>query len=110
MVASQQLQREVDVACCSRTDVSVRNADAEPYNVMLEMILLHTPPAGNPPRRKPQISLGAQPLPGKTLGFPLPATAPIPSFDEIRMVFHLTEQRRYRSANVAIDGFALIPR
>ncbi|MFN7931860.1 MAG: hypothetical protein U0R19_00960 [Bryobacteraceae bacterium] len=106
MVATQQLQQELDTSCCARIDLVVQNADTEPDKIWIELILIHAVPGS----RALRWSLGSQALTGSALRFDLPATAPFPMFDEIRVVFHLSGTRRYRSASVAIEGFALIPR
>lgn len=112
MVASQPMPREFETGCCSAVEVSLRNADREPNDVGIE-VLLYAPEMPDAKSMRRRASLGTQRLGVRaedTLRFPFPPVLPIETFDEIRVLFHLTGQRRYRSANVAIEGFSLIPR
>lgn len=118
MEARQNLGRAIDLACCSRIRVSVRNADRSPGSVELELKLINTLAEG-----RPTISLGRERLtipvnlksgkvtPGRAqLKFPIPASPAISRFDEVQIRFHLDARRRFRSAKIAIDRFVLEPR
>jgi hypothetical protein len=61
------------------------------------------------PGTEARSSGNAQPA-EQTLRFDLPPSAVIREFNELRIVFHLKMARAYRSANVAVERFYLVPR
>lgn len=109
----------INLDCCSRIQVSIRNADRYPDSVSLEVILLDT----SKPNR-PSQSLGAlmvkstrpwriyerPPAVSETLNFPVPARASLRQFDEVWIVFRLDRARADSAARIAIDHFVLVPR
>ncbi len=118
MEARHKLDQAIALDCCSRIDLAVRNADRFPNTIALELVLID-----NERPDAPSLSLGSQmvtsrpdgnqdPIPpvAETLSFPVPAAAPIPAFDEFKIVYLRDRRRMDQSAKVAVDRFILIPR
>jgi hypothetical protein len=119
MEAHQNLGTLIDLDCCSRIQVAIRNTDRYPETVSLELILTNT----SLPRR-PSQSLGAimvkstrpwqlygdRPPVGETLSFEVPAHTAIHHFDEVTIVFRLDHARAEFGAKIAIERFVLVPR
>ena len=95
MEARHKLDQSVALSCCSAIRLEIRNADRYPNTISLELVLI----AGDRPGA-PSLSLGhynvtsrpdfsrdpVTPVP-ETLEFPVPPTAPLETFDELRVVF-----------------------
>jgi len=109
----------VDLDCCSKIQVAIRNADRYPETVSLELVLIN---ASLP--EKPSQSLGRlmvkstrpwkiyekqQPV-SETLSFPIPEKRALRRFDEMKVVFRLDRARADAGAKIAIDHFVLVPR
>jgi hypothetical protein len=111
MQARQPLPQPIDLSCCGAIDLVLRNREAQPDTIYIELALMDS--KGGKPREQ---SLSGKRLPASaatstnqaTLRFDLPGAPEIRSFDEIVVWFHLDESRRVRSANLAIDRFDLI--
>ena len=117
--AHDYLANLINLDCCSRIQVAIRNADRYPRSVSLELIVADT----SLPRH-PSMSLGRmmvsstpawslyekRPPVSETLSFPISASRPLKSFDEVKVVFRLDRARADVAAKVAIDHFVLIPR
>lgn len=106
----------IDLNCCSRIQIAIRNADRYPETVSLELVLVNT----TLPSR-PSESLGValvksthiygKPSPAsETLNFPIPQRPSLLRFDEVRIVFRLDRARADAGARIAIDHFVLVPR
>ena len=50
-----------------------------------------------------------RPVP-ETIGFPVPATARIGAFNELKIVFYRDRRRMDQSAKVSVERFILLPR
>jgi hypothetical protein len=109
----------IDLDCCSRIQVAVRNADRYPDTVSLELILVDT---SQP--KQPSVSLGRmlvkstrpwriyerpQPV-SEVLNFQIPPRASLRHFDEVRIIFRLDHTRAEAGTRIAIDHFVLVPR
>lgn len=109
----------IDLDCCSRIQIAVRNADRYPDTVSLELILVDT---SQP--RQPSESLGTmlikstrpwriyerpQPV-SQMLNFQIPPRASLRHFDEVRIIFRMDHTRAEAGARIAIDHFVLVPR
>jgi hypothetical protein len=118
MEAHHKLEQTVDLRCCSRIQLELRNADRYPGTVTVELVLLN----GESPRPGAQ-SLGralvvSMPDIGKdpvtpvaeTLNFAMPDAPTIEAFDEFKVVFLRDRGRMDKSARIAIDRFILVPR
>lgn len=118
MEAHQNLGTLIDLSCCSRIEVAIRNGDHYPGSVSLEVVLANTTLSG-----RPSESLGtatAMSIPhwspadgdriiSETLKFPIPPASNLQRFDEITVIFKLTAVRADRSARIALDRFLLVP-
>ena len=117
--AHDHLGNLIDLNCCSRIQIAIRNADRYPETVSLELVLVNT----SLPSR-PSESLGsmvvkstrpwniyAKPAPtSETLNFAIPRRPTLQRFDEVRIVFRLDRARADAGAKIAIDHFVLVPR
>lgn len=103
MEARQKLERPIDLACCSRLQVMIKDADHRAGMIALELILLD---------RARTLSLGTRVINSElhqTLDFPVPRGSLMRSFDQIEVVFHRDPARIDRSANISIERFVLLP-
>lgn len=108
MQARQRLGLPIQARCCSAIEVAVRNADQQPETISLQLSL-----ATSARPRGPYLRLGVRRLPAAesaVLSFPMPSRPASPQFDEIIVEFQLHSPRLYRSANVSIQRFVLVPR
>lgn len=119
MEAHEHFGSMIDLDCCSRIQIAIRNADVYPETVSLELILFNSSLPG-----KPSQSLGtvmvkstrawklyeARSSTSETLNFPIPANPALRRFDEVMIVFRLDAIRADDGAKVAIDHFVLVPR
>lgn len=119
MEARQNLGSLIDLGCCSRIQVAIRNADRYPRSVSLELVLVDTASPG-----RPHQSLGMQNVNStrpwrlyqdrspatETLSFAIPFRSAIRLFDEIHKVFHLDVDRADAGARIGIDHLTLVPR
>jgi hypothetical protein len=120
MEAHDHLGNMLDLDCCSRIQIAIRNADHYPETVSLELVLINTSAPG-----KPSQSLGtmmvkstrpwklydeaAKPV-SETLNFVVPQHVSIRRFDEVMVVFRLDAARADAGPKIAIDRFVLVPR
>lgn len=118
MEARQNLGSHIELACCSRVLLAIRNADSYPGSVDIELQVLDASSPG-----KPFLSLGRAPVTSsqsrwwrnqvepvpETLAYTLPPARTLARFDEFRVVFHLQALRNRRSPKIAIDHFTLVP-
>ncbi len=119
MEAHQDFSLPINLDCCSRIQVAVRNADRYPRTVSLELRLRNRNLPG-----KPWVSLGRATVTSKLpdqaaddappveeiLSFNVPQTAPFRQFNEITISFRLAPQRAGASARIAIDRFIFLAR
>lgn len=117
--AHDHLDNLIDLNCCSRVQVAIRNADRYPETVSLELVLVNTSVPHNP-----SVSLGRMMVNStrrwklyekpatvdETLSFPIPARRSLRAFDEVKIVFLLDRARADAGARIAIDHFVLVPR
>jgi hypothetical protein len=119
MEAHEHFGSMLDLDCCSRVQIAIRNADSYPETVSLELVLINSSLPG-----KPSQSLGTiivkstrswklyekQSPAVETLNFPIPANHSLRRFDEMMVVFRLQAFRADDGAKIAIDHFVLVPR
>jgi hypothetical protein len=119
MEAHQNLGTFVDLGCCQRIQVAIRNADHYPGTVSLELIVSNTSLPG-----KPSQSLGTdivqstrpwkfqddRPPTNEVLQFEIPAQGKLQRFDELTVIFRMTPRRSFSAARVGIEQFVLLPR
>ena len=119
MEAHDNLGSMIDLDCCSRIQIAIRNADRYPDTVSMELVLVNTALRG-----KPSLSLGTLTVKStrpwrlyeerrpasETLNFAVPTHASIRRFDELMVVFRLDASRADAGPKIAIDRFVLVPR
>ena len=118
MEARHKLDQSVGLSCCSAIRLEIRNADAYPDTIALELVLIDNVRPGAPSlslgRRdvtsRPDISRDPVTPAPETLEFAVPSTAALSAFDEFRVIFQRAHRRMDRSAKLAIDRFILVPR
>ena len=119
MEAHQNLGALIDLNCCSRIQVVIRNTDRYPDTVYLELVLTDTSLSKRPSQSlgnvrvrstRPWKLYGDRPVVQETVTFPIPARATINRFDEVSVVFHLDPMRADFGAKIGIEKFVLVPR
>jgi hypothetical protein len=117
--AHDHLGSLIDLNCCSRIQITIRNADRYPESVALELVLVDTSLAA-----RPSLSLGTMMVrsthawnlyeknspTSETLNFAIPTRPLLRRFDEVKIVFWLDRARADSGAKIAIDQFVLVPR
>lgn len=120
MEAHQNLGSMIDLACCSRIQVAIRNADRYPETVSLELVLINSIATGKPSQSLGRIMVRStrpwklydEPAPSasETLNFLIPGRSPLRRFDEVSIVFRIASVRADAGPKIAIDHFVLVPR
>lgn len=119
MEAHQSLGNAVDLHCCGKIQIMIRNADRYPGTVSLGLILIDTSAPGKPSQSLGRVAVESsepwriyetQRLTRETLNFMIPANPGIRRFDEFKVLFRLDDARADYGAKVAIDHFVLVPR
>jgi hypothetical protein len=118
MEAHHKLEQTVDLRCCSRIQLELRNADRYPGTVTVELVLLNSelskPGAQSLGKAlvvsRPDTSKDPVTPVAETLDFVMPAAPAIEAFDEFKVVFLRDRVRMDKSAKIAIDRFILVPR
>jgi len=117
MDAHQNLGTLINLDCCSRIEIVIRNADRYPESVSLELVLTssaekHSQSLGRAMVRstRPWKLYDDRPATTETLSFLMPSNSEIRRFDEITVVFRLDADRSDAGAKIGIDHFALLPR
>jgi hypothetical protein len=119
MEAHQNLGTLIDLDCCSRIQLGIRNADRHPGTVALELILTDTSLPGKPHQSLGKVMVKStqpwrlydnRPPVAETLSFQIPAHAAIHRFDELTIVFDMEFNRSEFAAKMAIERFVLVPR
>jgi hypothetical protein len=120
MEAHENLGSTIDLNCCSRIQIAIRNADHYPETVSMELVLINSSTPG-----KPYQSLGEMmvkstrpwklydkrlPPVSETLNFAIPAASPLHRFDEVKIVFRIDAARADAGPRIAIDHLVLVPR
>jgi hypothetical protein len=109
----------IDLHCCSRIQIAVRNADRYPDTVSLELILVDTTKPEHPSESLGRMLVKStqpwriyerpQPV-SEMLNFQIPPRSLLRRFDEVRIIFRLDHTRAEAAARIAIDHFVLVPR
>jgi hypothetical protein len=109
----------IDLNCCSRVQVSIRNADRYPETVSLELILVDTSQPTHASESLGRVMVkSTRPwriyehpkAVNETLNFQIPPRSSLRHFDEISIFFRLDRSRADDAARIAIDHLVLIPR
>jgi len=119
MEAHDNLGTLIDLDCCGRIQIAIRNADPYSETVSLELILINSSLPGKPSQSLGRVVVKSkrtwnlyeeQPFTRETLNFVIPPTAAIRRFDEVKIVFRMDAFRADDGAKIAIDHLVLIPR
>ena len=119
MEAHQYLGTLIDLNCCSRIQVAIRNTDRYPETVSIELVLTNTTLSKRPSQSlgnimvrstRPWKLYGDRPAVGETLTFEIPPRSTISRFDEVTLVFHLDPVRADVGAKIGIEELVLVPR
>ena len=118
MEAHHKLEQTVDLRCCSRIQLEVRNADQYPGTVTVELVLLNSELPNSRAQSLGRALVASMPDTSKdpvtpvaeTLDFAMPHAPAIEAFDEFKVVFLRDRRRTDKSAKIAIDRFILVPR
>jgi hypothetical protein len=119
MEAHQNFGTLMDLNCCSRIQVAIRNTDRYPETVSLELVLTDTSLSKKPSQSlgnvmvsstRPWKLSGDRPAVSETLTFAIPRRSTINRFDEVTVVFHLDPVRADFGAKIGIEKFVLVPR
>jgi hypothetical protein len=118
MEAHQNLGTLIDLNCCSRIQVAIRNTDRYPETVSLELVLTDTSLSKRPSQSlgsvmvrstRPWKLYGDRPAVDEILTFEIPPRSTINRFDEVTVVFHLDPGRAEFGAKIGIEKFVLVP-
>jgi hypothetical protein len=119
MEAHQHLGTMIDLNCCSRIQVAIRNTDRYPETVSLELVLTDTSLSKRPSQSlgnimvrstRPWKLYGDRPAVSETLTFEIPSRSTLKRFDEVTVIFHLEPLRADVGAKIGIEKFVLVPR
>ena len=113
MEAHHKLDQAIDMRCCSRIQVEIRNSDRQPDPISLELVLINT--EALPVLKQSLGTAAAMPAAGETavfetLQFDVPEKSALEEFNEFQVIFIRDRQRMDKSAKIAIDRFVLVPR
>lgn len=119
MEAHQNLGMFVDLGCCRRIQVAIRNADHYPGTVSLELVVSNTRLPGRPAQSlgtelvrstRPWKFHDERPPTDEVLQFDIPVQCKVRRFDEFTVIFRTTPGRSFSAARVGIERFVLLPR
>lgn len=120
MEAHENFGSIIDLDCCSRIQIAIRNADRYPQTVELELFLVDSRVPGRPSQSlgktmvtstRPWKLYDQQQSPtNETLNFALPTKSSLRGFDEVSIVFRIDSARASTAPRIAIDRLVLIPR
>ena len=115
MEARQKLDHKIDLRCCRGIQIAISNADRYPGTIALELVLIDSVGQVNLGRRDVLTRPARVPWQASSpvleiLDFPIPASAGIREFDQIKVVFDRASPRVERSARISIERFILVPR
>jgi hypothetical protein len=119
MEARESLGSTIDLDCCSRIQIAIRNADHYPQTVSLELVLINSTLPGKPFQSLGSIMVtSSRPWrpedkrspANETLNFSLPRKPSLRRFDEVRIIFRIASVRADFGPKIAIDRLVLIPR
>jgi hypothetical protein len=119
MAAHQQLGAPIDLTCCSRIEVAIRNGDLRPGSLALGLYFTDSTLPGKPSQfldaqpilsnRSGSFSAGHAPE-DEILSFPIRNDGQIRKFDEITVVYLAGVAHSTDGAKIAIRSFTLFPR
>ena len=118
MEARHKLDQSIALDCCNAIRMEIRNGDRYLGTVNLELVLVDNESGRPQSLRLGRVPVISQPkITGddvtpvtETLEFPIPGSASIASFDELRVNFLRNLSRADKSARISIERFILVPR
>lgn len=119
MEAHENLGSLIDLDCCSRIQIAIRNADRYPETVSMELVLIDSSQRGKPSQSLGRMwvkSTSPWKIPDEhsptleTLNYGIPAKTSLRRFDEVMIVFRLDPSRADTGPRIAIDRLVLVPR
>lgn len=118
MEAHHKLQQTIDLSCCSRIQLAIRNADRFPGTISVDLFLLNAELPGARSQSLGRAAVASAPDTTKDpvtpvpeiLDFAMPATPALEAFDEFKVVFIRDRKRMDKSAKISIERFILVPR
>jgi hypothetical protein len=117
--AHENLGSMIELNCCRKIQIAIRNADRYPDTVSLELVLINSSAPGKPSQSLGRIMVTStrpwrlfekRSPTNETLNFVIPAHTTIRRFDEVMVVFRLDAARADAGPKIAIDRFVLVPR
>jgi hypothetical protein len=119
MEAHQNLDKPIDLACCSEMELAITNADTRPGNISLGLILTDSISPDRPSRDlgnrvilssvPANIPLDRKPV-EEIVRFSIPRSSINHRFNEITVVYIPAPERARGGAKVAIQSFTLVPK
>ena len=119
MEALQNLDKPIDLACCSAIEIAITNADIRPGKISLGLFLTDSISTDRPSRdlgsrvilssEPANIPLDREPV-KETLRFSIPRSSTNHTFNEITVVYLPVPERARGGAKVSIQSFTLIPK
>lgn len=117
--AYDHLAHSIDLSCCSKIEIAIRNADRYPDTVSMELVLINTALPEKPSQSLGRLAVKSthpwklyeEPVASsETLNFAIPPSRSLRRFDELKIVFRLDRARADAGARIGIDHFVLVPR
>ncbi|HTS37953.1 MAG TPA: hypothetical protein VMH04_19915 [Candidatus Solibacter sp.] len=117
--AYDHLAHSIDLNCCSKIEIAIRNADRYPDTVSMELVLINTALPEKPSQSLGRLAVKStrpwklyeEPVASsETLNFAIPPSRSLRRFDELKIVFRLDRARADAGARIGIDHFVLVPR
>lgn len=119
MEAHQNLEKPIDLACCSEIEVTIINADTRPGMISLGLILTDSIAVDRPSRNlgnrailssePANIPLDRKPV-QETLRFSIPRSSTTHAFNEITIVYLPASERARGGAKISIQSFTVFPK
>jgi hypothetical protein len=114
MEAHQKFDQPIDLSCCDRVQVDIRNADRFPGTIALELYAVAGEVSkslgSEPVRSTPNLKNEPVTAIPETLQFAISPDEPLEGCTEFKIVFRRDRSRGDKSARVAIDRFVLVPK
>jgi hypothetical protein len=118
MEAHQYLERPIDLTCCREIDLKIVNADNNPGDISISLVLIDSTVRGSASQtlgshnvkssEPPIFSLSRPPI-EETLRFTIPARVRIKRFDELSVVLQPSRERSLGGVKIAVREFRLLP-
>jgi hypothetical protein len=119
MEAHQEFGAPIPLSCCREIQMSVRNGESRPGDIVLRMVLSDSTLPRKPAQiLEPQPVVSSEPGPFRTgnapleetIDFTIPSPSTLKQFNQITVVFMPEIRRSAFGSRIAIRQFALVPR